>query len=46
MCGYFGTKKKSGPNRENPLNSSIDKGQKMRRKKKKNENIGFSGPIL
>ena len=25
MCGYFGTKKKSGSNRCNPLNSSIDK---------------------
>ena len=24
MCGYFGTKKKSGSNRCNPLNSSID----------------------
>ena len=30
----FWNKKKSGPNRGNPLNSSIDKGQKMRRKKK------------
>ena len=25
MCGYFGTKKKSGSNRCSPLNSSIDK---------------------
>ena len=24
MCGYFGTKKKSGSNRYSPLNSSID----------------------
>ena len=24
MCGYFGTKKKSGSNRCSPLNSSID----------------------
>ena len=24
MSGYFGTNKKSGPNRENPLNSSLD----------------------
>ena len=30
----FGNKKKSGLNRGNPLNSSIDKGPKMRRKKK------------
>ena len=24
LSGYFGTNKKSGPNRENPLNSSLD----------------------
>ena len=37
----FGNKKKSDLNRGNPLNSSIDKGQKMRRKKKKTKTLGL-----
>ena len=40
MCGYFGTKKKSGSNRCSPLNSSVDK-NKTNKKTVKIETINI-----
>ena len=37
----FELKKMRNPNGKSPLNSSIDKGQKMRRKKKKTKTLGL-----